>query len=180
MRKISVILLFCILFCLTGCNKQGDGGEASLNMPEIVFMNTIDYNNGKGVSALTFYDRNGNHYISADEAVCRMSYRELVNEYAAGKLESKIELHTSCDVNELYANYKKLCEAVADGEYAIEDPEVLPDVEANICNWYGFYYDKDGELKRLCIHKEERLTHLYSENEQVNEIYEWYIGSFKD
>ena len=141
MRKISVILLLCILFCLTGCNRQGDKKEGSYAMPEIVFMNTVDYNDGKGVSAITFYDRLGNHYISEDEAVCHMSYKELVTEYAAGNLEGKIELHTSCEVQELYANYEKLCEAVAAGDCEIECPEALPDVESNICNWSGLYYN---------------------------------------
>lgn len=155
-------------------------------MPDIVFFNIIDYKesapDGEYESAMTFYDKNGNHYVT-DAAygsyICGLKYEELISEYAAGNLDNKITLHTSCDVNELFENYRKLCELSKNDDYEILYPEAVPAVEANEEFWYGFCYDESGELRALKIHEKGAGGHYDTNDERANEIYEWYIGTFR-
>lgn len=176
-------LLVCVLsvFLLVGCGQLlNNTFDESVNMPDIVFMNTVDYNDNSNGHALTFYDKSGNYYTSDDEYVCTLSYKELINEYKAGSLNDKITFHTSCDVSGLYDNYKKLCNAVQSGDCSIVYPEIMPCVEDSIYRWYGIYYDKNGEPEITVIHKRECMTELESDNETVNEVYNWYIQTFSE
>ena len=181
MKKACVLVLLMVL-CMTGCVAQRAEVPIDIaDMPDIVFLNTVDPNtgDGTGISGMTFYDKNGNHYISTDEEVCQMGYARLVSEFASGNLSDKVELHTSCNIDELLENYQKLCEVAQNSEYSIVYPEAMPTVDAEICSWYGLYYDENGELRSLTIHKKERLSHLYANDERANEIYDWYLGTFQ-
>ena len=197
-KKNVLIILICILTCMVGCgkkyegNSQNDGSsenahltiekEENSQLPDIVFMNTIMYaetsNDDEPESGITFYDKNGNHYISTDEYVCSLDFEQLVQEYAEGKLSEKICYHTTCEIEELVKNYDKLCKLSEDG-FEIVRPESGPDVLANYEVWYGLCYDQDGNLQVIKIHERDGHGDHYADDEQVNEIYEWYLGTFK-
>ena len=155
-------------------------------MPDIVFMNIVDYTEiaqeGEMQHAITFYDKSGNHYVSDDSYgsyICGLQYEELLGQYAAGELDDKIILHTTCDVDELFENYKKLCEVSQNKEYEILYPEAVPAVESIKIKWYGLYYDKSGELHVLEIHEKQYGMDFEANDERANEIYDWYIGTFQ-
>ena len=190
----------CISVCIIGCgNKQdsefpdGDGNEIVLTnkareeetasqIPDIVFLNTVMYvkstDEDVTQSAITFYDKNGNHYTCTDAYVCSLRFDQLVQEYTEGKLADKISYHTSCDVRELKENYYRLCK-LSEVEVEIIYPEMGPDVLANDEAWYGLYYDQDGNLQSLLIHERNAHGDHYASDERANEIYEWYLGTFE-
>lgn len=188
-RKLfGIILLMTLILC--ACGKEGDNVAHTINdpsqMPDIVFFDIINYKasapDGKYESAITFYDKNGNHYVSDDtygSYICGLKYEELISEYATGNLDDKIIFHTTCDVNELFENYQKLCELSRNKDYGILYPEAVPAVEANEILWYGLYYDKSGELHALKIHERGAGGDYESNDERANEIYNWYIGTFQ-
>ena len=139
-RRILCVLFITILLC--ACGKE-DGNSARTaddpsQMPDIVFFNIIDYKESapdrEYESAMTFYDKNGNHYVTYaayGSYICDLKYEELISEYVAGNLNDKITFHTSCDVNELFENYRKLYELSKNKDYEILYPEAVPAVEAN-------------------------------------------------
>ena len=88
-------------------------------------------------SALTFYDREGNHYVSSDQYGCSLSIEQLIKEYSEGKISDKISYHMSCDKDELIENYQKLS-------------KINKDAHGN----------------------------SFADDDRINEIYEWYIGTF--
>lgn len=188
-RKLLAIILPAILV-LCACGKEGSNVVHTINdpsqMPDIVFFNIINYKasapDGEYESAMTFYDKNGNHYVSDNSYgsyICGLKYEELISEYAAGNLDDKITFHTTCDVNELFENYQKLCELSHNKDYEILYPEAVPAVEANEEFWYGLYYDKAGELHAWKIHERGAGGDYEANDERANEIYNWYIGTFQ-
>lgn len=199
-KKIIFTIFTCILVCMMGCGNKYDGGNQNdsrsestnsditkavkdvSKLPDIVFINTITYaetsNEEEPQLGITFYDKNGNHYVSTDAYVCSLDFQQLVQEYAAGKLSEKISYHTSCDIEELVENHDKLCKLSEDG-VEIVYPESGPDVLANYEVWYGLYYDQSGNIQALKIHEKDGHGDHYADDEQVNEIYEWYLDTFK-
>lgn len=177
---------------LMGCGNSKDSENSTyiindpLRMPDIVFMNINDSTEiaqeGEMQYAITFYDKNGNHYVSDDSYdsyICNLQYEELVSQYATGELDDKIILHTSCDVNELFENYQKLYEISQNEEYEILYPEAVPAVESIKIKWYGLYYDKNEELHMLENHERRYGKDFEANDERANEIYNWYIGTFQ-
>lgn len=190
MRNKNIIIYITILFMifLTGCGLWGDKTCArTINnpseMPEIVFLNENDYRDvaedGGKLCAITFYDKFGNHYISEDPYVCGLPYAEMVKEYAAGNLDDKIEYHMSCEVDEIFENYKKLCQLSRSKKLGMDYPEQVPQVETHRGYWYGLYYDKNGEIQTILLHEYGMGTDYYANDERANEIYEWYLSTFK-
>ena len=182
--KNELVLGFIFALLLTGCGNNAVGDPSQ--MPDIVFMSIVDYTEimqeGEMQYAITFYDKNGNHYVSDDSYgsyICGLQYEELVGQYAAGELDDKIILHTTCDVDELFENYKKLCEVSQNKDYEILYPEAVPAVESIKIKWYGLYYDKSGELHVLEIHEKQYGMDFEANDERANEIYDWYIGTFQ-
>lgn len=192
---IRIIIILCVLPAVSmisvGCGYDHNGSSSAhvaddpSQMPDIVFFNVINYkasaSDGHYESAMTFYDKNGNHYVT-DTAygsyICGLKYEDLISEYAAGNLDDKIAYHTSCDVNELFENYQKFCEVSQNKDYEIMYPEAIPAVEANEEFWYGLYYDEAGELHSLKIHERGAGGNYEANDERANEIYDWYIGTF--
>ena len=168
--KLLIISLLMVL--LVGC-----GSNSTKQIPEIVFMCDIDYSrirdSGK-LYATTFIDKNGNLYFTDDSYVCRLRYDKLITEYAAGNLEGKIELKTSCDENVLTEKYEELLKVAANKKYEIIYPELLPDVVDVDIRWYGIYYDKKGELNLIELHLYEQDVNINSNDETANALYKWY------
>ena len=197
-KKCIFIILASALVCMIGCgtnknnaDQKKNGSEELLqvgeakgasSLPDIVFLNTVDYaettSEGEPQSAITFYDKSGNHYVSTDEYVCSLHFEQLVREYAQGKLADKISFHTSCDTEGLEGNYNKLCE-LSEDEFEIVQPMEGPDVVANYEAWYGLYYDKDGKIQSIMLHERDGHGDHYADDERANEIYEWYNSTFQ-
>ena len=190
MRKIEsifVVVIISVILLSCGFDKESSTAARTIDdpsqMPDIVFFNIINYiestQDVEYESAMTFYDKNGNHYISDDSYVIGLKYEELISEYAAGELDDKITFHTTCDVDELFENYRKLCEVSKNKEFGILYPEAVPAVMANKEYWYGLYYDKTGALQPVKIHEKGEGGHYESNDDRANEIYDWYIGTFQ-
>ena len=102
-------ILFSFILCLFGCGNSAK--DTYSQMPEIVLLNTITYaevSAGEPQSAITFYDKEGNHYTSDDEYVCSLTFERLAQEFLNGTIDDKISYHTSCDPEEILDNYNKL------------------------------------------------------------------------
>lgn len=178
MKRFCICLL--MLFVITGCGRLTDNtSDESVNMPDIVFLERV-YNADDGFINIVFTDVNGNCYSSVDKEVCSLYFVELIEKYKSGSLDGKITKTGSRSPEELRDNYKKLCETVSQHECDIVYPEMLPDVETESYSWYGLYYDENNELKSQIIHANERMTSLESDNNTINEIYQWYIDNYVD
>ena len=186
-RRI-IISIVSLMFFLTGCSLVGDKtGARTINnpseMPEIVFLNENDYRDvaedGGKLCAITFYDKFGNHYISEDPYVCSLPYAELVKEYAAGNLDDKLEYLMSCDVDEIFENYKKLCQLSRSKTLVMDYPEQVTQEESYRRYWYGLYYDKNGEIQKILLHEYGMGTDYYTNDKRADEIYRSYERGFK-
>lgn len=204
-KKYIFFVLAVIMLCVAGCGNKSENmeqintkniivnssedfatvseSEDVFNLPDIVFINTITYEQTSEEEepkvALTFYDKSGNHYVSTDEYVCSLNFEQLIQEYAKGDISDKISFHTSCDRNELIENYNKLCKLNRDG-FEIVHPEFGPEVLANYEVWYGLCYNQSGNVQSVILHERNEHGEHYADNDQVNEIYEWYIGTFSN
>lgn len=168
--KLLIISLLVVLF--VGC-----GSSSTKQIPEIVFICSTDYtyvDYSRTMYTKTFLDKNGNFYYTDNSYVCSLKYDELITEYAAGNLEGKIELRTSCDADVITEKYKELLKVVANKDYEMEYYELMPDVQSVDSNWYGIYYDKKGELDRIILHCYERDMNINSNDETANALYKWY------
>lgn len=176
MKKFLICLLTFIMF--VGCGQLPDdiSEDEQLNMPDIVFVRRI-YSSDYEFLDIAFTDRNGNHYVSNDKELGSLDFAELVDKYKSGGLDGKIMMTGYYDTDKLQKNYKKLCNAVRQDGCDIVYPDMLPEVETESYNWYGLYYDENGELKSQIIHVNECMTELYSANDTINEIYKWYNGN---
>ena len=59
-------------------------------LPDIVFLNAIEYYGGETEQAITFSDNKGNHYTSSDSYICSLDLQQLIAEYVEEKLDDKI------------------------------------------------------------------------------------------
>lgn len=171
-----IILMTFLLIYFAGCSNKSDYEE---QLPEIVFICDVDYSQirseGETQYITTFFDKNGNLYITSDPAVCTLGFKELVEKYSRGDLDGKIELLKSCDSSLIEDNYRKLREAALNEDVSIEYPDLLPDVQSVRTNWYGIIYGDDGNLESFILHSKYRMGDYYSKSDIVNSIYEWYI-----
>lgn len=180
-KKRIIIIVIALLIIVRICFMNYRLIINPAQMPDIVFLNIIDYTEVRDdvEYGMTFYDKNGVHYTTRDSDVLGFDFDKLVRDYRAGKLEDKISYHMTCDVDELFENYQKLCTVSGNPLLEIEYPEVSPQVQAVKTTWYGLYYDMFGNVKSVVLHKEDAAGHHYTNNETANEIYEWYMGTFK-
>lgn len=85
-RRILCVLFISVWLCACGKEESNSAHTADdpSQMPDIVFLNIIDYKasapDGEYESAMTFYDKNGNHYVT-DAAygsyICGLKYYTL-------------------------------------------------------------------------------------------------------
>lgn len=171
----AIMTVIAMIWGLCSCTVE----EIPAELPEIVFLRTCDPNDDSGRCSLDFYDKNGDHYITTDPYVCGLPLGELLSEYGAGTLTDKITLHTSCDVGELTENYGKMYRAAKGGNCGLVYPDAVPAVEAERTFLYGIYFDESGEVQTVTIHAKEYLTPIYSADERLNEVWDWFIGTFR-
>lgn len=192
MKKIILFISGLILaFSLAGCKTetQKDNKAVASEIPAIVFLVRTDISDiiypeeieGQDipVRALCFYDKDGNYYISTDSDVNAMDNKTLIAEYEAGNLTEKIQSHKICDKDALANQYNKFRQVCLKEQFGIVYPDALPAVQAESSAWYGYYFDENGDLQYQTIHQNERMSELYTNNDTVNQVYEWIIGTFK-
>lgn len=179
MRKFFIILL--TLYMLTGCGKdiKPNSENVPLKIPDIVFMERV-YNNNDGFIQIAFTDCNGDCYTSVDDEVCKLSIGELIEEYKSGSLDDRIKKYKSRSPEEVQNNYQKLYNAISQNDCDIVYPEMFPDVESEDYSWYGLYYDENEKIRLQVIHKNECYTDLYSDSDDLNDIYKWYTDNYSD
>lgn len=176
MKKLLICLLTFIM--LVGCGQLPDdiSEDEQLNMPDIVFVERA-FSFDNEFMYISFTDCNGNYYVSSDKELGKLDFAELVDKYKSGGLDGKITMTGYYDTDRLQENYKKLCNAVRQGNCDIVYPDMLPEVESEYYNWYGLYYDENNEIKPQIIHVNKYMTNFYSANDTINEIYKWYNGN---
>lgn len=108
-----------------------------------------------------------------------MTNIDILNEYMAGNLSDNIELYRSCESADLQNQYHKIYEDCIKENFQIVYPEMISAVEAETIEWYCLYYDEAGNLCDIIIHKRDYTLDLYTDNEDVNEVYDWIMDSFK-
>lgn len=169
---------------LTGCGNHEKAWppDDPAQMPGIVFIVDYYYKTLPATQnqyAIRFYDKNGNYYGTDNREVCGMSFEELVKAFENGELDGKITCYShTCDADELFTNYQKLCEVSKNNELDIVYPQAVSAVEEDLIQWYGLYYDREGEFQQIMIHEDEEES-FYTNDKQANEIYEWYEGTFQ-
>lgn len=193
MKKLITLLLFFAACIITGCTNMGSGSMDTSELPAIVFLVRTDISDTLSgmdaeeivqqnitVKSLGFYDMYGNYYTSTDPDLNAMDNKTLIAEYEAGHLTEQIRYYTSCDVNVLTEQYAKLHKIYLTGQLEIVHPNELPAVQAESSTWFGYYFEQDGNIQYQTIHQKERMTNLFTDNDTVNEVYDWLIETFKD
>jgi hypothetical protein len=194
MRKtIALVVVLLILSMISGCqnskNRGPDRGPDvtvdESKLPSILFINKTSYDNiitdediknGASSCIVTFYDKNGNYYSCADDKIVCLDYISLNFEYESGNIDNNIELIGNCDKYELQKKAVLLENMYISGKLEnakLDMPDSLPDVEAKSSSWFGLYYDSDGNLQSQILHKEECMTDIYMNDDELNKIYEW-------
>ena len=173
------------LIMLTGCQSHirhadteptAKGIHADRdNVPAVRYIEGTIADAGSGsITRISFVDSDGNRFMSEDDELLRLSFNAITERYAKGELSGYTAMDSHIDKDELDKTYKLICNAAEFEDYRLEEPEMLPDVEASV-NWVAaMYYTTDGTLSSLQIYKNERLTPIHTNCGDANEAYEWY------
>ncbi|MBR6968735.1 MAG: hypothetical protein IKH78_09395 [Ruminococcus sp.] len=166
LAALSAVVL--LLGCFAGCGSSEKKHRA---MPQIIFMYSGSF---EGTRRAQFCDCEGRYYEVLSDDVKKMSLNELMDSYSAGRLDKDIRLDRTFDRDAIENEYIKLCRASDSGETKLDYPEELPAVEAPEHNWSGICYNDRGELVIVPLHRNTRMTNIYSESEDINSIYKWF------
>lgn len=184
MSRIILTILSVFLIACSGV-KAEKTSNTPLEMPPIVFMEVVDYGDVseeyKVKSAVGFYDNKGNYYTMDKYiyAYYDKNANKIFEKYKKGKLDKYIKFQQKYDINELKENYKKLYEISNKDKIKLIYPEAVPQVQTKFITYYGFYYDKNKNIKSVCLGEFDK-TFGKTNNEQANEIYAWYEESLKE
>ncbi len=142
-------------------------------MPEIIFMYTRtrpDYSTGDVV----FWDNCGNKYWTNDPSVCNLSWKEIYEEFTAGRLDDVLKKKKVCEPEEMYTQYKLLTKVAKNKELElIPESEYFPEVVTDHFSWWGVYANKDKELELIELRSESFTVTYYANDENANKICEW-------
>jgi hypothetical protein len=188
MKKI--ILAFLGLLLLTGCQAHIGGSDAEpatqgkradrSNVPAVRYIEgTIADASRGGITRISFIDREGSRFMSEDPELLKLSFTAITEKYAKGELTGYTPMEAHIDKEELADTYKLICNAAEFEGYKLEEPDMLPDVEAPVRWVAAMYYTADGTLNRLQIYENKCLTSIRTNCEDANEAYEWYSRAIK-
>ncbi len=178
--KIFLLFLLCLVVFFILLNILEEEDFKVDKMPAIVFLKKIyyyDYTNKQednDYEMLVFCDDKGNYYTSKNAYVCSLSIEELVKEYEQGNLNDKIKLFSSCDVDELKLNYKKLIKVAKNKKFKLVYPhEQIKEVlsKETIKEFYGIYTTSKG-IKYLELQKENGYGGYYTKMKYMTGIKE--------
>lgn len=178
---LGIQALFMILL-FSGCaHNEKEISTLQDEMPSIVFLlerTKYPIQNGVISYQIFFYDNEGRYCSSHDQNVCKLSFDKLIEEYEQGNLTESIEYTSSCDIDDLKDNYRKLCEIGENPEYQLEEFDAVSSVVTDKVIWYGFYYDDAGNIQSIQIYKLDEGGRHYPNDDRANEIYDWIQESF--
>ncbi len=209
-RKIIPILLVLVLFCCScgmeniageavkseqiveeltveDSTIENSATEESEEMPAIVFFLNVelywykrDEDTNKPLFLISFFDNQGNLYSSRDSYFNEMTYKEIYDEFAGGKLNDYLTLVTTCELDELRENYE-LLKSVAENEELrlVPEHDLASEVMGDTYSWSAFYYNKDGnlswiEFRSQPYHGSNRTYR--ADDERTDQIYEWLVS----
>lgn len=183
-RKTKAIMcisgMLALLFAGCGDSTVAKKLKSPEQMPEIVFWCHSDLRDVAKEYELqgiwTFCDRNGNFYKLEERGNDSWAIWDIREQYASGELSKKLELRTTCEVDELFENYQKLCDLSKNKEYEVERPDAGPAVQAASGGWWGGYFDKDGNLQGIELYAYDAHGQHSGNDERANEILEWITG----
>lgn len=184
-KNIFIALILILALALTGCADNTGSDE----LPAIIFLVRSDISDvydpeeierqNIAVKSFGFYDKDGNYYTSANPDLNALDNKTLVAEYNAGNLTDKLICTKSCDADALAEQYAKLRKICRKKQIEIVYPESVPSVQAERVVWYGLYYDRNGDVQYQIIHEKGRMTDFDTDNDTINEIYDWVAGTLK-
>lgn len=202
-RRKTILILFLLLLSLCSCSMEHAANEAAglgkameelaveimaagepEEMPAIVFLFKVEFyewRREKDANSprcfFSFIDNRGNVYALTDAYVNGLTYLEICEEFAEGKLDGFLTLYATCEMDDLRKNYK-LLKGVSQNEgfELIPDSDSHPDVLEDYYYWQGFYYEEDGTLSLITLREES--THgayiiCVPNDERAEQIYEW-------
>lgn len=180
MKKILALALAAVMLC--GCKAGTFPLEKnSSEMPEIVFVCETTYcrDNDEDEAAylMTLWDKNGSYYRTDYAPFCTLPFDRLIEEFSSGD-EHFTKLPQTCEISELKEQYKTICALAKKDDFALDYPEMLPDVEAATTSWYGLCYI-DGELCPVMFRQNTQMTDIGANDKRANELYEWYRNAVK-
>ncbi len=185
MKKFLALLSAVLLF--SGCWNSVKTDPANKDLPAIVFLARYDISEiidpeeaesqNIPVTSLSFFDKNGDYYVSDDPSVNALDNFKLLAEYEKGSLSEKIRFVKSVGADFTAEQYKTLRKVCLKEDPEIVYPEYVPAVQAERSSWYGFYLGKSGELQTQIIHSKGNMTQFYTNSEKLNEVYKKIIGS---
>ena len=184
-RKSKKLLCIVTLFATMLCGCGGDRTVAKKlrkpeQMPEIVFWSSTDFTDVADKYELqgvwTFCDRNGNFYKLEEWGEESWAIWDIEEQFASGELSKKMKLYATCEVEELFENYKKLCEISKNKDYEVKRPDFGPAVESAKGGWWGGYYDKDGNLQGVELYAYDAHGQHNANDARATEIVDWISG----
>ena len=179
MKKIPALLLAAVMLC--GCKAGTFPLEKnSSEMPEIVFVCETTYcrdSDEEAAYLMTLWDKNGSYYRTDYAPFCTLPFDRLIEEFSSGD-EHFTKLPQTCEISELKEQYKTICALAKKDDFALDYPEMLPDVEAATTSWYGLCYI-DGELCSVMFRQNTQMTDIGSNNKRADKVYEWYRNAVK-
>lgn len=189
-KSVCVLLILILMTCFAGC--ENESSVDANKPPRIVFLVRTELydiveKDIVGNFRLGFYDSNGNFYVSTDSNLNEMDNKTLIEEYEAGHLTDHIDLMANCDADKLLEQYKRIRNCCLEDQIEMVDFNgeipMNPMQSSSIylySTWYSYYVDQDGELKYQTIHINSEIIDFYSNNNTVNEIYDWLKESLQD
>lgn len=179
MKKFCCIVVSLLsLAFMNGCSDKETENE-SVKIPDIVFIYNKDIyyedndNSETGDYLVTFWDKNGNYYFTDYNTICELPFDKLIEKFNSGDKRIQYISKTLCtrEASEIKNQYEKICSV--DGNCKLEYPAEFPAVNADKETWYGLYYNNNGELCSVELHKRMYETDIFSDNDIINEVYEW-------
>lgn len=191
MKKIiTIILTISTLMLLSACeentsphqqdtqqNPTSSSTPVSENIPDIVFLYSSHYNNESFTTYV--FDKNGNIYHSSKEEAYYLNYKELLELYAAGKLEDRLSLAGTVPPSEIEENVQTFLQIMHDGGVELTSEESLSDIIVLQEKWYGLYYDIDGNVNITLLYKKDDGKHEANDS-RVDEIVDWMNKTIKN
>ena len=210
-RKIISILLVLVLFCCScgmeniagetveseqiveeptveDSTVENSAAEEPEEMPAIVFLLYVEFypwkwdkDINKPQGLISFFDNQGHLYSVRDSYFNEMTYKEIYDEFAEGKLNDYLTLDTTCELDELRENYE-LLKSVAENEELRLVPDsdrAVPDVLGNDYWWSAFYYNEEGNLSWIEIRNQSNHPSgrtYRADDERADQIYEWFVS----
>lgn len=191
--EIKILAVICSLALLSSCGKKpqltkdtqdnmgtesaSQYAQADLDIPEIVFVKSVDYSDVRDTEPLVeyvFYDKNGDVFFTDDSEIASMTYAQILEKYQDGSISDKLtKVKTINDPEPLKKCINDLQAVLNNSEYQIIHPEYGPDVLSQTTWWQGLYYDENHELKSIILLMNDNFGDHVANDTRAGEIVEF-------